>query len=129
MSSYAPISPSLADPNGSGAVAAAVRWIEGALLGSAATTVAIICVAAVGLMMLTGRLSVRRAGIVILGCFVVFGASAIASGIHSVVGLADPGPGAPAYAAPPPPLPAPAPAPQPQPAQPDPYAGAAVPSR
>jgi type IV secretory pathway VirB2 component (pilin) len=127
MSSYLSPAASLADPSGSGAVAAAVQWFQGTLLGTVATTVAVICVAAVGLMMLTGRLSFRRAGVVILGCFIVFGASAIAAGIHGVVGLADPGPGAPAFAAPSPPPPA---SPQPPPApQADPYAGAAVPSR
>jgi type IV secretory pathway VirB2 component (pilin) len=130
MSSYVPVSASLADPSGSGAVAAAVQWLQGTLLGTVATTVAVICVAAVGLMMLSGRLSFRRAGVVILGCFIVFGASAIAAGIHSVVGLADPGAGAPAYAAPPPPPPLPpAPAQPPPVPQADPYAGAAVPSR
>ena len=129
MSSFSPLSPSLADPSGSGAVAAAVQWLQGALLGTVATTVAVICVAAIGLMMLTGRVSFRRAGVVVLGCFIVFGATSIAAGIHSIVGL---GGGAhvvePAYyvppAAPPPPPPPPPPS-----AQADPYAGAAVPPR
>jgi type IV secretory pathway VirB2 component (pilin) len=126
--SYAPVS--LADPSGSSALVAAVRWIEGALLGTAATSVAVICVAAVGMMMLSGRLSFRRAAGVILGCFIVFGASSIASGIHAIAGGA--GPAEPAFAPPvyvPPPAPPP-PAPPP-PAAPvlDPYAGAAVPPR
>ncbi|HEX8573818.1 MAG TPA: TrbC/VirB2 family protein [Allosphingosinicella sp.] len=126
MLSYAPLTPSLADPAGTGAVAAAVGWLQGTLLGTAATSVAVICVAAVGLMMMSGRLSFRRAGVVVLGCFIVFGASAIAGGIHSAAGLAGSAPVQPAYAppqSPPPPPPAAAPA------DPDPSAGAAVPSR
>ena len=129
MSSFVPASSSLADPAGSGAVAAAVQWLQGTLLGTAATSVAVISVAAVGLMMLTGRLSVRRAGVVILGCFILFGASSIAAGIHALAGLGQAPPPEPAYVPPAWVLPPPAP-PPPAPAVPaDPYAGAAVPSR
>jgi type IV secretory pathway VirB2 component (pilin) len=128
--SFAPAPGSLADPSGSSAPVAAVRWIEGALLGTAATSVAVICVAAIGLMMLSGRISFRRAASVILGCFIVFGASSIAAAIHALAGGAGPAEAEPAFTAlsyapppePPPPLPAP-------PANPDPYAGAAAPPR
>jgi len=129
MSSFVPLSPSLADPSGLGAVAAAVQWLQGALLGTVATTVAVICVAAIGLMMLTGRVSFRRAGTVVVGCFIVFGATGIAAGIHSIVGLDGAAPVIePAYYAVPAALPPPPP-PLPPSAQPDPYAGAAVPPR
>ena len=129
MSSFAPLSPSLADPGGTGAVAAAVQWLQGALLGTVATSVAVICVAAIGLMMLTGRVSFRRAGVVVIGCFIVFGAAGIAAGIHSIAGLGGAGPVVePAYYAAPPAPPQPPPPPPPA-AQPDPYAGAAVPRR
>lgn len=60
----------------------AAGWIQAALLGSVATTVAILAVAAVGLLMLTGRVNVRRGAIVILGCFILFGASTIANGLR-----------------------------------------------
>lgn len=127
--SYALPSQSLADPSGSGAVAAAVRWIEGILLGTAATSVAVICVAAIGLMMLSGRIDARRAGTVLLGCFILFGAPGIAAALHA---LADGGGAAPASAGPfdePPPYVPPPPPPPPRPANPDPYAGASVPTR
>jgi type IV secretory pathway VirB2 component (pilin) len=78
----------LADPNGS-VLVAAVQWLQGTLLGTVATTIAVIAVASVGLMMLSGRVSLRRAGEVILGCFILFGASAIAAGIQSAAGSAD----------------------------------------
>lgn len=128
--SYAPVS--LADPAGSNAVVAAVRWVEGALLGSVATTVAVIAVAAIGLMMLSGRVSFRRAASVVLGCFILFGASGIAAGIHGLAGGSGSADLEPAFTpepyVPPPPPPPPPPAPPP-PANPDPYAGAAVPTR
>lgn len=60
--------------NGS-AVESALNWIEGTLLGSVATAVSVIAVASIGFLMLTGRIETRRAAQVILGCFVVLGAS------------------------------------------------------
>lgn len=127
--SYAPPSPSLADPSGSSALVGAVQWIEGTLLGTAATSVAVICVAAIGLMMLSGRMDLRRGAAVIIGCFILFGASGIAAGIWSVAGgETPPEPAAfPAAQWTAPPLPAPTP--PPPPAAADPFAGAAVPSR
>lgn len=38
------------DPQGSGVILGAARWIQGALLGSVATVVAVIAVAVVGLI-------------------------------------------------------------------------------
>lgn len=129
--SYALPSRSLADPAGSGALAAAVQWIEGTLLGTMATSVAVVCVAAVGLMMLSGRIDLRRGASVILGCFILFGAPGIAAALHALAGGAGPAPVAdhPVYAPPlyvPPPLPPP-PRPRPRPRNPDPYGGASVP--
>ena len=43
------------DPAGSNAVMSALGWLEGALLGSVATMVAVIAVASVGFLMLSGR--------------------------------------------------------------------------
>ncbi|MFL6844603.1 MAG: TrbC/VirB2 family protein [Allosphingosinicella sp.] len=119
------------DPAGTGAIVGAVHWLEGALLGSVAVSIAVISVAAVGLMMLSGRIDVRRSATVILGCFILFGAPAIAAGIESMVlGVSEPA-DAPATFEPPPlriEPPPPAPPPQP-PASSDPFAGAAVPAR
>lgn len=61
--------------------AAAINWLSGTMLGSAATTVAVIAVAVCGLLLLSGRIDVRRGVSVIFGCFVLFGASTIAAGI------------------------------------------------
>ena len=72
------------EPAGSGPVLAALQWVEGTLLGNLATTAAVIAVAVVGLMMLTGRIDWRRGLTVIVGAFIVFGAVAIVSGIRSV---------------------------------------------
>lgn len=72
------------DPAGSGPIVAALGWLQGTLLGNVATAVAVIAVAMVGFMMLTGRVNWRFGATVILGCFVLFGAAAIVSGIQSV---------------------------------------------
>lgn len=71
-----------ADPAGSGPIVAALGWLQGTLLGNVATAVAVIAVAMVGFMMLTGRMNWRFGATVIVGCFVLFGASAIVSGIQ-----------------------------------------------
>jgi type IV secretion system protein VirB2 len=78
---------SLADPAGSGVIVAAVRWLEGTLLGTIATVVAVIAVASVGLLMLTGRINWRYGATVILGCFILFGAASIVAGIQSTASL------------------------------------------
>ena len=60
--------------------------IQGTLLGTVATVVAVIAVAVVGLMMLTGRMNWRYGATVILGCFILFGAASIVAGIQSAAG-------------------------------------------
>lgn len=117
-----PPSGSLADPAGSSVIVAAVWWLQATLLGTLATTVAIIAIASVGLMMLTGRVHIRYGLTVIAGSFILFGASSIAAGIQA--SMAGAGVGAmPPIASDTPALPAP------PPANPDPYAGASVPAR
>lgn len=74
--------PSLADPPGVSPLLGAALWVQNLVVGPVATVVAVIAVAAVGLMMLTGRLNVRRGGVVLCGCFILFGASGIAAGIR-----------------------------------------------
>lgn len=75
------------DPQGSGVLISAVNWLQGTLLGTIATVVAVIAVATVGFMMLTGRINWRYGVTVILGCFILFGASTIVAGIHSTATL------------------------------------------
>jgi len=65
----------------------AVNWLQGTLMGTVATVAAVIAVATVGFMMLTGRINWRYGLTVILGCFVLFGASSIVAGIHSTATL------------------------------------------
>ena len=76
-----------ADPQGSGPIVAALGWLQGTLLGNVATAVAVMAVAAVGFMMLTGRLNWRFGATVIIGCFVLFGAASIVSGIQSAAAV------------------------------------------
>ncbi len=71
------------DPQGSGPIVAALGWLQGTLLGNVATAVAVMAVAAVGFMMLTGRLNWRFGATVIIGVFILFGAGSIVSGIQS----------------------------------------------
>lgn len=72
-----------ADPAGSGPIVAALGWLQGTLLGNVATAVAVMAVAAVGFMMLTGRMNWRFGATVIIGVFILFGAGAIVTGIQS----------------------------------------------
>lgn len=117
----------LTDPPGSSVVVAAVAWLQGTLLGTIATTVAIVAVASVGLMMLAGRVNIRYGLTVVAGCFILFGASTIVAGIQASLAGADRAP-RPATPEQPPPMVALPPAPPP-PANNDPYAGASVPAR
>ncbi|WP_128893259.1 TrbC/VirB2 family protein [Erythrobacter sp. HKB08] len=75
-----------ADPAGSGPIVAALGWLQGTLLGNVATAVAVMAVAAVGFMMLTGRLNWRFGATVIIGCFILFGAASIVAGIQGAAG-------------------------------------------
>ena len=70
------------DPQGSGPIVAALGWLQGTLLGNVATAVAVMAVAAVGFMMLTGRLNWRFGATVIIGVFILFGAASIVAGIQ-----------------------------------------------
>ncbi|MDE2561120.1 MAG: TrbC/VirB2 family protein [Sphingomonadales bacterium] len=72
---------SLFETSDSSTLAGAAQWIEGTLLGSVATTVCIVAVAILGLMLLRGRIAVRDGLRVLLGCFLLLGAPAIAAGL------------------------------------------------
>jgi type IV secretory pathway VirB2 component (pilin) len=75
-----------ADPAGSSPINGALAWVQGTLLGNLATTAAVIAVAVVGFLMLTGRIEWRRGLVVVVGCFIIFGATAIVAGIRAVAG-------------------------------------------
>jgi type IV secretion system protein VirB2 len=88
MPSAALAQSTLNDPQGSGPIVSAVQWLQGTLLGTVATVVAVIAVACVGFMMLSGRLKWRHGAVVILGCFILFGAVSIVAGIRSTATFA-----------------------------------------
>jgi type IV secretory pathway VirB2 component (pilin) len=121
------VNPDAAVPQ-TGALAAAINWIELTLVGNLATAIAIIAIGWFGMMMLSGRFSRRRGIQLIVGCFIIFGASTIASGVMSTLnsGSADAQTASPDF-----PVVAAAPAATPPSvAVPyDPYAGAALPPR
>jgi len=118
-------SASLAEPPEASVIGAAASWLHGALLGTVATSVAVLAIFSIGLLMLSGRMNLRSGATVVAGCFVLFGASTIAEGIQSALHrpplVTPPSPTVP----PPPRINAPPPA---GPAD-DPYAGAALPAQ
>jgi type IV secretion system protein VirB2 len=71
------------DPQGSGVIVGAISWLQGTLMGTVATVTAVIAVASVGFMMLTGRMNWRHGAIVVLGCFILFGSASIVAGIRA----------------------------------------------
>jgi type IV secretion system protein VirB2 len=75
-----------ADPAGSGVIVGAVNWILGVLTGTVATVAATIAIAAIGFMMLTGRINWRHGAVVVLGVFILFGAANIVAGIRAGAG-------------------------------------------
>ena len=81
--SSAALAQAQANPRGSSPIVAALAWLQGTLLGNVATAVAVIAVAMVGFMMLTGRMNWRFGATVIIGCFILFGAGTIVAGIQS----------------------------------------------
>ena len=72
------------DPVGSSPISGALDWIQGTLMGRVATSVAVIAVAMVGFMMLTGRMNWRYGATVIIGVFILFGAATIVAGIQQM---------------------------------------------
>jgi hypothetical protein len=54
------------------------------MLGSVATVLCVIAIGFVGLMVMSGRFAIRDGLRVVIGCFVLLGASAIAGGLRGV---------------------------------------------
>lgn len=113
------VRPSLFDPPAVSPVNGATDWITGTVFGSVAVTLCVIAVAVLGMMILTGRLPVRRALEVVIGCFVLLGAPLIAGALVSIAQGS-------AGALPPPTPPAPPARAELPPADYDPYAGASL---
>lgn len=100
----------------------ASEWTQGVLGGSFATSLCVIAIALLGLLLLAGRLHVRRGVQVVLGCFLLLGAGLLAGELQQVAGsVAGEGSGEEII------IPAPTAAPSPPPpANYDPYAGASL---
>ncbi len=75
---------SLSDPPPNEPIADGMAWLQGVALGPAATSFAVIAVAAIGLLMLSGRLELRRGITVVIGCFILLGAPSIAAALTGV---------------------------------------------
>ena len=70
---------SLTDPPADSPIAEGMMWVQSVALGPATTTIAVIAVAAIGFLMLSGRLELRRSIVVVIGCFILFNAFIITS--------------------------------------------------
>lgn len=82
---------SLFEAGGRAPMAESARWIEGVMLGEIALGLCVIAVAFIGALMLNGRLPLREGGQIVVGCFVLLCAPAIAAGFvergTGVIGL------------------------------------------
>lgn len=65
---------------------AASEWTQGVLGGSLATSLCVIAIAILGLLLLAGRLKVRRGVEVVLGCFLLLGAGLLAGELQQLAG-------------------------------------------
>jgi type IV secretory pathway VirB2 component (pilin) len=102
-------------------VLAAVHWAEAVLIGPLATGLAVVAIAGLGYHLLTGQIALRRAGQVLLGLFILFGAPTFARELAATLrGSGQAMPDQAGAAAPPP-----APTLKQEPR--DPYAGASLP--
>lgn len=77
---------SLADPPADRPIVDSIMWAQSAALGNTATVVAIIAVAIIGFIMSSGKLELRRGITVVVGCFILFGASEIAAALTGFAG-------------------------------------------
>lgn len=113
-----------------GPLVAATGWVDALIRGSVGTAIAIIAIVAIGMLMLAGRMPVRKAAGAILGSFILFGAPTIVGGLMTGTDVAiasvdvEDVPVEPVPIAPPPST-----YPSPPPSAYDPYAGASVPQR
>ncbi len=67
--------------SGDDPITSALLWMQGILLGPIATAVAVMAIAGVGFMMLTGRMNWRYGATVIIGVFIIFGAPRLVEAI------------------------------------------------
>jgi type IV secretory pathway VirB2 component (pilin) len=77
---------SLFDQPAQPVLGAAGEWTQGVLGGSLATSLCVIAIAIFGLLLLAGRLQVRRSVEVVLGCFLLLGAGLLAAELQQLAG-------------------------------------------
>lgn len=75
---------SLFDKSAQPVLGGASEWMQGALGGSLATSLCVIAIAILGLLLLIGRLQVRRSVEVVLGCFLLLGAGLLADELQQL---------------------------------------------
>ena len=80
---------SLTDPPQQSVILPATQCVEALFLGNLATIIAIVAVASIGFAMLNGRIDLKRGSAILLGCFILFGASTIANGLRNAAQSAD----------------------------------------
>lgn len=68
-------------------ITSALLWMQTILLGPIATALAVMAVAGVGFMMLTGRMNWRYGATVIIGVFIIFGAPRLVATIAGGAGV------------------------------------------
>ncbi|MEO1219994.1 MAG: TrbC/VirB2 family protein [Pseudomonadota bacterium] len=68
-------------------ITSALLWMQAILLGPIATALAVMAVAGVGFMMLTGRMNWRYGATVIIGVFIIFGAPRLVATIAGGAGV------------------------------------------
>lgn len=78
---------SLTDPPADSPIADGVTWVQGVALGTTATAIAVLAIAGIGLLMLSGRLELRRGVTVVIGCFILFGVSGVAATLTGLSGI------------------------------------------
>jgi type IV secretory pathway VirB2 component (pilin) len=62
-------------------IADGVGGVSGLLTGSLAVSLAVIGIALLGFLLLTGRVDIRRSGLVVLGAFILFGTPVLVVGL------------------------------------------------
>lgn len=65
-------------------ITSALVWMQSVLINSIAVPIAVMAVAGVGFMMLTGRMNWRFGATVIIGIFIIFGAASLVDAIRGV---------------------------------------------
>lgn len=70
---------SLSSGTDTGALNSAIQWVADLLTGPLATSICVLSVAALGGLLLSGRVPLRRSLAVVIGCFIILSASGIAS--------------------------------------------------